>query len=97
MVWALQNLKQNRGSPVAFLDMFEAPRTQPMQRLAETVMSKMVKVYYFDPNTGRAREISDLDPGSEEAGDSGWGGLTEFSGRANAAVARAVANAEHGG
>ena len=38
------------------------------------------------------QDISDLDPSSEGAGEGGWGGLSEFSGRANEAVARAVAN-----
>ena len=93
-VWALQHLKTNHGSPLALLDVFEAPNTQPMQKLAETVMTKNVKVYYFDPVSGRTKDISDLDPETEEAGKAGWGGLTEFSGRANAAVARAVANAD---
>ena len=74
--------------------MFDAPRTSPMRKLAETVMTKNVKVYYFDPTTGRTRDISELDPGSEEAGEGGWGGLIEFSGRANEAVATAVANAD---
>lgn len=93
-VWALRHLNENRAPVVALLKMFEASTTQPMQRLAESVMTKNVKVHYFDSVTGRTKEISELDPQSEEAGQGGWGGLTEFSGRANAAVARAVANAE---
>jgi len=93
-MWALRHLKENGASPRALLTMFEAPQTQSMQRLAQTVMNKSVKVYYFDAATGRTRDISDLDPASEEAGEAGWGGLTEFSGRANAAVAHAVANAD---
>jgi hypothetical protein len=92
-VWALRHLKANHASPASLLAVFEAPNTQPMQKLAETVLSKSVRVYYFDPTTGRTKDISELDPISEEAGQGGWGGLTEFSGRANAAVARAVANA----
>jgi AAA15 family ATPase/GTPase len=92
-VWALRHLKANHASPASLLAVFEAPNTQPMQKLAETVLSKSVRVYYFDATTGRTKDISELDPISEEAGQGGWGGLTEFSGRANAAVARAVANA----
>lgn len=57
-------------------------------------MEKTVKVFYFDRETRTTRDISDLDPGQEEAGRAGWGGLTEFSGRVNAAVAHAVANAD---
>ena len=40
-----------------------------------------------------AQDISDLDPEKEESGEGGWGGLSEFSGRASEEVARAVANA----
>jgi len=93
-VWAIQRLKENRASPLALLDMFEAPNTPPMQKLVRTVMTKVFKVHYFDPATGRTKDISDLDPESEEAGEGGWGGLIEFSGRANTAVATAAANAD---
>jgi hypothetical protein len=95
-VWALRHLKENGGSPRALLQVFDAPQTQAMIKLAKTVMAKKVAVYYFDPASGRTKDISELDPDSEEAGESGWGGLTEFSGRANSAVARAVANARRG-
>jgi hypothetical protein len=60
-------------------------------------MAKKVKVYSFDAETGRAKDISVLDPAEEKSGQAGWGGLAEFSGRANAAVAQAVANAEQEG
>jgi hypothetical protein len=95
-VWALRHLKENGGSARALLQVFDAPQTQAMIKLAKTVMAKKVAVYYFDPASGRTKDISELDPDSEEAGESGWGGLTEFSGRANSAVARAVANARRG-
>jgi len=95
-VWALRHLKENGASPSSLLAVFDAPNTQAMQRLAETAMSKRMEVHYFDPVTGCTRDISELDPDNEEPGEGGWGGLTEFSGRANAAVARAVANAERG-
>jgi hypothetical protein len=65
-----------------------------MQKLANTVMEKEVKVFYFNRETGRTSDISDLDPSAESEGGGGWGGLSEFSGRANEAVARAVANGD---
>ncbi|MCL4207495.1 MAG: AAA family ATPase [Pirellulaceae bacterium] len=91
-VWALRHLKANGASPSSLLALFGAPSTHPLQKLAESVMTKTFRVHYFDPVTGRTKDISNLDPDAEESGDGGWGGLTEFSGRANAAVARAVAN-----
>jgi AAA domain, putative AbiEii toxin, Type IV TA system len=91
-VWALRRLKENGGSPRALLKVFDAAETPAMIKLAQTVMAKKVAVYYFDSRSGRTKDISALDVDSEEAGDGSWGGLDEFSGRANAAVASAVAN-----
>ena len=79
--------------PEAVLSLFDAPKTPGMLRLASDVMSKVHKVHYFDRKTGVTRDISTLDPDAEENGKAGWGGLSEFSGRVNAIVARAVANA----
>jgi hypothetical protein len=94
-MWTLKHLRENKADPSVLLEVFDAPKTQSMIRLAETVLSKTVKVHYFDKNDGTTRDISDLDPFTEEEGQSGWGGLSEFSARANEAVARAVANSNH--
>lgn len=93
-VWALQRLKEHGASASNLLHVFDAAQTPPMMQLAEKVMKKQVKVYYFDRVGGTTRDISNLDSSAEEAGESGWGGLTEFSGRASTAVARAVANSK---
>jgi hypothetical protein len=93
-VWALQHLKANRASANEVLTVFDAPNTQTMRKLAENALTKTLSVFYFNPETGRTKDISSLDPSLEEVGQAGWGGLSEFSGRANAAVARAVVNAE---
>jgi hypothetical protein len=93
-IWALRHLRKNGASPQALLSVFEAADTQQMRKVAETIMTKNVKVFSFDPTTGTTQDISDLDVDSEEAGGEGWGGLAEFSGRVNATVATAVANAE---
>jgi hypothetical protein len=91
-VWALKHLKANGADARAVLDVFGADNTQAMRGLAETAMQKELKVFYFDRETGATRDISELNSSSEEDGHSGWGGLSEFSGRANRAVARAAAN-----
>ena len=94
-VWALRQLQDAKGSNGQarnLLDVFSAPKTQPMQKLSQTMLRKKVKVYYFDRSNGQTRDISDLNPESELEGESGWGGLAEFSGRVNDVVARAVAN-----
>jgi len=91
-MWALKHLSENSGTPKAFLDVFDAPKTPPMLKLAQDMMTKIRKAYYFDKGTGIVHDISELDPGAEESGQAGWGGLSEFSGRASAAVAHAVSN-----
>lgn len=91
-IWALRHLRENEAPPEALLDVFDAPKTQTMMKLATNIMQKRARVYYFDREQGTTRDISSLDVSSEEESEAGWGGLAEFSGRANEAVARAVAN-----
>ena len=93
-VWALRHLKANKADPRAVLEIFEAEKTQSMRKMAATVLGKTLRVFYFDRESGKTRDISKLDPEAEERGDSGWGGLSEFSGRANTVVARSAANVE---
>ncbi len=96
-IWALKHLRENHAAAEALLNIFDAPNSQPMQKLANTVMEREVNVFYFNRETGRSSDISNLDPSAEGQGEGGWGGLSEFSGRANEAVARAVANADQEG
>jgi len=93
-LWALKHLRENHAGAEALLGVFGASNSQPMQKLADTMMQKEVKVVYFNREEGRTIDISDLDSSAEEEGESGWGGLSEFSGRANVAVAQAVAREE---
>lgn len=93
-MWALKHLKANHAPPEDLLWVFDAPKTAPMIKLAADVLKKTQRVHYFDRDKGVTRDISGLDPWAEEEGESGWGGLSEFSARANDAVAHAVANAK---
>ena len=92
LLWAMKHLRAKHASPDAILEIFAAPKTQSMRKLVADVMKRTQKVYYFDRESGIARDVSKLDPEAEGDGKSGWGGLSEFSGRATLAVARAVAN-----
>lgn len=91
VVWALQTLKKHKADPRLVLDIFEAKHTRPMLNVAESALEKDMKVYYFD-RKGLTQDISQLDPGSANATESGWGGITEFSGRVADVVSHAVAN-----
>ncbi len=91
-IWTLKRLRDHGGTGADLLKVFDVEPTAPMLELAEKVLKRTVKVYYFDRKTGKTKDISKLDPAAEEAGESGWGGLSEFSGRASETVARVVAN-----
>jgi len=91
LVWALEALRKHGGKPDDLLDLFAAPHSNGLREMAKTAIGKTSKVYYFDP-TGPVKDITDLDPASPEAQEANWGGLLEFSARANEIVANAVAN-----
>ena len=91
LVWALEALRKHKGGADDLLNLFDAPHSAGLRDMAKTAVSKTSKVYYFDP-AGTAKDITELDPASSEAQEASWGGLLEFSARANEAVAKAVAN-----
>jgi hypothetical protein len=91
LVWALEALRKHQGKVDDLLDLFDAPHSPGLREMAQAAISKRSKVYYFDP-AGVVKDITELDPSSEEAQEASWGGLLEFSARANQAVAKAVAN-----
>jgi len=90
VVWALKVFRQQNADPRRLLDLFEVKRRQDLTSMATKVLTKEARVYYFDPASGRTRDISNLDPGAEDAAESGWGGLSEFSGRVADVVADVV-------
>jgi hypothetical protein len=91
LVWALEALRKHQGNADNLLDLFDAPHSPGLREMAKVAVSKRSKVYYFDP-TGVVKDITELDPSAPEAQEASWGGLLEFSARANEVVAKAVAN-----
>lgn len=91
LVWALEALRKHKGEADDLLSLFNAPHSAALRDMAKTAVGKTSKVYYFDP-AGTAKDITDLDPASTEAQEATWGGLLEFSARANETVAKVVAN-----
>jgi len=90
-IWAIRILQDKQAGPIELLNLFDSPATQAMQKMAKTVLGKEFRVHYFNPN-GMSKDISELNLDDEMQGESGWGGLSEFSSRANEVVATAVAN-----
>ena len=89
VVWALQTIRRCKADASRVLDVFGTRKTDPMKDVAAVAIQKEARVYYFDRD-GRTREISNLDPGSQDAVEAGWGGLSEFSGRVADVVAGVV-------
>ena len=90
VVWALRVIREHQAPSIRILDLFNARKTDPMKEMADAVFGKIARVYYFDQKTGRTHDISGLDPGSEEASEAGWSGLSEFSGHVADGVAKEV-------
>ena len=91
LVWAFRNLRDHKADPRKILSLFEVKHTGSTMKLAQAALTKITRVYYFDPQSRAARDISLLDPGASEIVEAGWGGLTELSGRLADIVAEAVA------
>lgn len=95
VVWALRTLRDQRGKVEDVLDLFDLPKNPPTKELAESVLQKDARVYFFQRN-GQVQDISRLDPGSDDGAESGWGGLSGFSGHVGDIVARVVARNQNG-
>lgn len=89
VLWAIRMIQQQHADPTRLLEVFDVRKTEPMKEVAQAAIEKKVKVYYFD-RAGETQDISNLDPGSENRLEAGWGGLSEFSGRVNEVVADIV-------
>jgi energy-coupling factor transporter ATP-binding protein EcfA2 len=90
VIWALKIFHTHNGAPEKLLEIFNTKKNQIMIELAKKVLNKNIRVYYFDHQTRNTRDISNLDPSSDESSEAGWGGLSEFSGRVADVVAKIV-------
>ena len=90
IVWALRFFQENGGTARDVTRLLNLPLYPATRGIAEAALNGTLNTYYF-ARDGRVLDISELDPGSEDAAQSGWGGLTEFSGHAGDIVAE-VAN-----
>ena len=91
LVWGMKMIRRHDASPTKLLQMLGATESQAMNLLADSAKAKDIKVYYFDRDSGTTTDISELDPGSANIKEAGWGGLSEFSGRVANVVAEVVA------
>ncbi len=81
VIWAVKALQRHDSDGSALLDLFQLPHVPNLISLAQDIMRRDVRVYYFEGKPSTVRDISELDPGANDRAEAGWGGLTEFSGR----------------
>jgi hypothetical protein len=74
LVWALRNLREHRADPKNVMRIFGVKPGPTTLKLGEAALEKVAKVYYFDSESGRTRDISNLDPDADEKFEAGWGG-----------------------
>jgi AAA15 family ATPase/GTPase len=93
MVWALRRIKEGKGTYHDILDLFAVgpEERSGLQSIAERSLNKTTRVYYFG-RSGNVKDISHLDPAAQMQQEANWGGLSDFSNRANEVVARVSAN-----
>ncbi len=91
IVWGLRRLIEDGGSEQDVLDMLDLRATGSSRRAAAAALKKVCRAYYFEAGEP-TRDISDLDPASDDAATAGWGGLTAFSERVANVVSRVVRN-----
>jgi len=96
MVWAICTLQKVNSASENILKIFNLHKTGYLQKMADSVIMKTFKTYYFDRQQDQVnvRDISSLDPFDLESAVSDWGGLTEFSTRVSTIVSQAVQKKE---
>jgi hypothetical protein len=98
LVWAVQQLKTTKKQTAlsSLGRIFHVDGNRPgVKQLFDTALRKTYCTYFFERKDGAVvtRDISSLDPGSEDESISGWGGLSGFSGQ----IAQIVGEALSGG
>jgi ABC-type multidrug transport system fused ATPase/permease subunit len=95
LLWMMRQLKEYNASWELVCEAFNIKPQQKsqMRKVAESALGKDYRVYLMDfDKRGKvvSKDISTLDPFSEDESVAGWGGLTEFSSRFGDSVRKAV-------
>lgn len=90
VAWVIRLFQEEGISAENLLKVFRLPKSKSLMEIADAVMNKRVSVFYFDREAGTTKQISRLDPGAEDQDESGWGGLTSWSGHVGNVIASAL-------
>jgi energy-coupling factor transporter ATP-binding protein EcfA2 len=83
--WVFNLLKKANAGDKALYDLFDLKKTAPTKKLFDNILNeKTANVFYFARNHDKVvtRDITSLDPGSDDPDIAEWGGLSQFSGKA---------------
>jgi hypothetical protein len=93
MVWMMRRLQEHGARWQLLCEAFHVKAPPQLRAVAEAALGKDYQAHAmeFDPH-GKviARDISALDPDSDDPLEAGWGGLTSYSSRFGNAVRQAV-------
>lgn len=93
MLWMMQQLKAHDARWQLVCDAFGVHHPAQMKEVAKSALDKDYRAHVLQfESDGQviSKDISELDPSSEDESISGWGGLTEYSSRFGDAVRKAV-------
>ena len=88
LVWVLRYITAG-GLPSDIRKLFSQPANLSINKIAESSLDKSTRVYFFERGLS-AKDISSLDPESDDEAISNWGDLNTFSGRSADVVAEIV-------
>lgn len=92
VVWALRVMQDNNSGPAALAKAFGIRAYNQILPVAQAALAKNYRVFAMDFGDSKviSKDISNLDPSSEDESEAGWGGLTSFSSKFAQAVAGAA-------
>jgi AAA domain, putative AbiEii toxin, Type IV TA system len=87
-MWMLRRLRETQARPQLLCEAFGVAATTSTKKVAAHALRADCRVHLleFEGTKVRSKDISSLDPGSEDEDVAGWGGLAGFSERFGEAV-----------
>ena len=72
IIWALRFFQEHGGQARDVLKLLGLASKKKTRNLASAALTSELRTYYF-ARDGKVRDISDLDPGSDDVAEGGWG------------------------
>lgn len=97
-IWMLKALSANNANWKRVCEAFEVPSSAALKEVAISALKKDYRVHLLEFNSSNSvvsKDISTLDPSSEDDDISGWGGLTGFTSKFSEIVRKVVLENEN--